>query len=52
MYSIILTSKIGISDHGRMQGGKNGHFPHLEIVTKNQKFLENLKLAAKLRLFN
>jgi len=30
--------------------GQNGHFPPLEIGTKNKKILENLKLAAKFRL--
>ena len=33
-------------------GGQNGHLPPLDIGTKNQKFLENLKLAAKFRLNN
>jgi len=33
------------SDHGRPQGGKNGHLPPLEIGTKKQKFLENVKSA-------
>jgi len=33
-------------------GGQNGHLPPLEIGTKNQTFLENLKLAAKFRLNN
>jgi len=27
-------------------GGQNGHLPLLEIGTKNQKVLENLKSAA------
>jgi len=29
--------------HGRPQGGQNGHMPPLEIETKKQKFLENVK---------
>jgi len=29
--------------HGRPQGGGNGHLPRLEIGTKKQKFLENVK---------
>jgi len=32
-------------EHGRLQGGINGRYPPLEIGTKNQKFLENLKSA-------
>jgi len=31
-------------DHGRPQGGQNGHSPPLEIGTKKQKFLENVKV--------
>jgi len=30
-------------DHGRPQGGKTGTCPFLEIGTKKQKFLENVK---------
>jgi len=33
-------------------GGKTGICPPLEIGTKNQKFLEHLKLAAKFRLLH
>jgi len=33
-------------------GGGNGNFPHLEVGTKNQKFLENLMLAKKFRLIH
>jgi len=34
---------------GIRRGGKTGICPCLEIGTKNQTFLENLKLAAKFR---
>jgi len=30
----------------------NGHLPHLETGTKNQTFLEDLKLAVKFRLID
>jgi len=33
-------------------GGKTGICPTLEIGTKNQDFVENLKLAAKFRLIH
>jgi len=36
-------------EHGRPQGGKTGIFP-LEIETKQQDFLENMKLTARFRL--
>jgi len=33
-----------ISDrHGRPQGGQNGHLPPLEIGTKKQNYIENVK---------
>jgi len=32
---------------GVRKGGKNGHLPALEIETKHQDFLENMKLAAQ-----
>jgi len=32
-----------ICDRGRQQGGQNGHFTPLELGTKKQKFLENVK---------
>jgi len=36
-----------LKGHGRPQGGQNSHSPpSLEIVTKNQKFLANLKSGA------
>ena len=41
-----------IPQHGCSQGGVNGHLPPLEIVSKNEKFLENLKLAAKFLLIH
>jgi len=34
-------------NHGRPQGEQNGHLPSLEIETKHQDFLENVKLAAQ-----
>ena len=37
--------------HGRPQGGQTRHLS-LEIGTKNQKFLENPKSAAKFRLID
>jgi len=37
--------------HGRPQGGETP-FPPMEIWTKSQKFLENLKSAAYLRSFH
>jgi len=41
----VLTTSV--SKHmGVRRGRQNGHFPPLEIVTKNQNFLENLKSAA------
>jgi len=40
-----------VERHGRSQGKKRAFSP-LEIGTKNQKFLENLKLAAKFRLIH
>jgi len=36
------------SDHGRPQGGKRA-FPPLEIETKHQDSLENMKLVAQFR---
>jgi len=30
--------------------GQNGHFPSLEIETKRQDFLENMKLAAQFQI--
>jgi len=36
----------------RRGGGKTGICPTLEIGTKNQDFVENLKLAAKFRLIH
>ena len=38
--------------HGRPRRRENGHSTPLEIGTKNQKFLEKLKLAAKFRLID
>jgi len=35
---------------GVRRGGQNGNLHHLEIGTKNQKFLENLKSAAIINL--
>jgi len=36
--------------HGRPQGGQNGHYPPLEIGTKKENFLENVKSAVQFRL--
>jgi len=43
-------SQIIRHNHGRPQGGgQNGHFPRLEIETKNENFPEKLKSAAQFR---
>ena len=39
-------------NHGRPQGVQNGHFPPLEIGTKNQNLLENVTSAAPFRLID
>jgi len=47
--SRVLKTRIIAWNHGRPQGAIRAFDP-LEIGTKNQIFLENLKLAAKFRL--
>ena len=47
-----FTEKYNGCFHGRPQGGAKRALPPLEIGTKSQKFIEKLKLAAKLRLIH
>ena len=60
-YSLLLTAAECIPfavllkrdwKHGRPHGEQNGHFPLLEIWTKNQKFLKNLIWAIWIRLID
>ena len=46
LFSSTLPDSTTRCSHGRPQGGAKRAFSPLEIATKKQKLLENLKLAA------